>query len=181
MGKTRDLFEKIRDTKRKFHASSIQLLNCVRLFTTPWTAACQASLAITNSQSLLKLMSMSWWCHKTISSSVIPFPLYLHSFPASGSFPVSQFSTEGGLSIGASASASVLPMNIQDLFPLGLTGLISLLSKGLSRVLFNKTFQKHQFFGAQLSLWSNSHIHIWLRENSFDDMNLRWQSNVFDF
>ena len=85
----------------------------------------QASLSITNSQSLLKLMSMSWWCHKTISSSVIPFPLYLHSFPASGSFPVSQFSTEGGLSIGASASASVLPMNIQDWLPLGLAGLIS--------------------------------------------------------
>ena len=94
----------------------------------------------------------SWWCYPTISSSVFPFSSHLQSFPASGSFPMSQFFASGGQSIGVSASASVLPMNIQDWFPLGLTGLISLQSKGLSRVFSNTTVQKHQFFGAQLSL-----------------------------
>ena len=106
----------------------------------------------------------SWWCHPTISSSVIPFSFCLQSFPASGSFPMIQFFASVGQSIGASASASVLPMNIQDWFPLGWTGLISLQSKGLWRVFSNTTVQKHQFFGAQLSLWSNSHIHTWLLE-----------------
>ena len=86
-----------------------------------------------------------WWCHPTISSSVIPFSC-LQSFPASGSFPMSQFFTSGGQSIGTSASASVLPMNIQGWFPLGLTGLISLLSKGLSRVSSRTTVWRHQFF-----------------------------------
>ena len=94
----------------------------------------------------------SWWCHSTISSSVVPFSSCLQSFPASGSFPVSQFFTSGGQSIGVSALASVLPMNIQDWFPWGLTGLISLQSKGLSRIFSNSTVQKHQFFCAQLSL-----------------------------
>ena len=92
----------------------------------------------------------SQWCHPTISSSVIPFSSCLQSFLGSGSFPVSQFFASGGQSIGVSASASVLPMNIQDLFPLGLTGLISLQSRGLSRVFSITTVQKHQFFGAQL-------------------------------
>ena len=96
--------------------------------------------------------SGSWWCHPTILSSVIPFSSCLQSFPASVSFPMSQFSASGSQSIGASGSASVLPMNIQDWFPLGWTGWISLLSKGLSRVFFNSTVQKHQFFAAQLSL-----------------------------
>ena len=95
---------------------------------------------------------LSWWCHPTISSSVIPFSSHLQSFPASGSFPMSQFFASGGQSIGVSASASVLPMNIQDWFPLGWTGWISLQSKELSRVFSNTTVQKHQFFGAQLSL-----------------------------
>ena len=94
----------------------------------------------------------SRWCHLTISSSVIPFSSCLQSFPESGSFPGSLFFASGGQSIGASPSASVLPMNIQDWFPSGLTGLISLQSKGLSRVFSNTTVQKHQFFGAQLSL-----------------------------
>ena len=94
----------------------------------------------------------SWWCHPTISSSVIPFSYCLQSFPASGSFPRSQFFSSGGQSIGVLASESILPMNIQDWFPLGLTGLISLQSRGLSRVFSNTTVQKHQFFGAQLSL-----------------------------
>ena len=105
----------------------------------------------------------SWWCHPAISSSVTPFSSFLHSFPASGSFPKSQFFASGGQSIGASAAASVLPMNIQGWFPLGLTGLIALQSKELSSV-FRTTIQKHQFFGAQPSLWSNSHIHTWLQE-----------------
>ena len=97
--------------------------------------------------------SNSWalnrWCHPTISSSVIPLSSYFQSFPASGSFPRSQFFTWGGQSIGVSASASVLPMNIQDWFPLGLNGLISLLSKGLLRVFSSTTVQRHQFFSAQ--------------------------------
>ena len=102
----------------------------------------------------------------TISSSVVPFSSCPESFPASGSFPVSQLFTNGDQNTGASASASVLPMNIQDLFPLGLTGWISLQSKGLSRVFSNTTVQKHQFFGTQPSLWSNSHICTWLLEKS---------------
>ena len=101
------------------------------------------------------------WCHPTISSSVLPFSSHLQSFPASGSFPVSQSFTSGGQSIGVPASASVLPVNIQGWFPLGLTDLIFLLSKGLSRVFSNTTDQKHQFFSAQLSSQSNSHIHTW--------------------
>ena len=95
---------------------------------------------------------LSWWCHPTISSSVVPFSFHLQSFPASASFPMSQFFTSGGQSTGVSPSASVLPMNIQDWFPLGWTGWISLQSKGLSRVFSNTTVQKHQFFSAQLSL-----------------------------
>ena len=92
----------------------------------------------------------------------VPFSSCPQSFSASGSFPESWLFTSGGQSIGASASAAVLPMNIQGWFPLGLTSLISLQTKGFSRVFSNTTFQKHQFFGAQLSLWSNSHIHTWL-------------------
>ena len=107
---------------------------------------------------------LSQWCHPTISSSVIPFSSCLQSFPASGSFPVSQFFASGGQSIGVSALASVLLMNIQGWFPLGWTGWISLQSKGLSRVFSNNTVQKHQFFSPQLSLWSSSHIHTWLLE-----------------
>ena len=102
------------------------------------------------------------WRHPTISCSVVPFSSCFQSFPASGSFLMSQFFASGGQSIRA--SASVLPMNIQDWFPLGLTGLISLQSKELSRFFSNTTVQKHQFFGAQLSLWSNSHILTWLLE-----------------
>ena len=103
----------------------------------------------------------SWWCHPTISSSVVPFSSHLQSFPASGSFPMSHLFVSCGQSFGVSASASVLPMNIQGWFPLGWTGWISLLSKGLSRVFSNTTVQKLQFFGVQLSLSSNSHIHTW--------------------
>jgi len=113
-------------------------------------------LFITNSQSLFKLMSMSWWCHPIISSSVIPFSSCLPSFPAPGSFPMSQSFISCDQSTGASASARVLPVNIQDWFPLGWTGLISLQSKGLSRAFSNTTVQKYQFFSAQPSLWSSS-------------------------
>ena len=142
---------------------SVQLLSFVQLFATPWTAACQASLSITNSRSLLKLMSIE----SVMPSNhlILCHPLLLPSvFPASGSFPVSQLFTSGGQSIGASASASVLPVNIQGWFPLGLTGWISLQSKGLSRVFSSTTVQKHQFFVAQTSLWSNSHLLTWILE-----------------
>ena len=134
-----------------FTLSSVQLLSRVRLFVTPWTAARQASLSFTNSQSWFKLMSIESVMPSTISSSVVPFSSCLQSFPASGSFPMSQFFTSSGQSIGVSASASVLPMNIQDWFPWGWTGWISLQSKGLSRVFSNTTVQKHQFFSTQLS------------------------------
>ena len=109
---------------------------------------------------------LSQWCHPTISSSVIHFSSYLRPFPASGSFQMSQFFASGGQSIGVSALASVLPMNIQDWFPLGGTGRASLQSKAPSRVFPNSTVQKHQFFSAQLSLQSNSHIHTWLLEKT---------------
>ena len=108
----------------------------------------------------------SWWCHPTNSSFVIPFSFCLQSFLASGSFPMCQFFPSGGQSIGVSTPASILPMNNQDWFPLGLAGCISLQSKGLSRVFSNTTLQNHQFFGTQLSLWSNSPIHTWLLEKS---------------
>ena len=124
--------------------SSVQSLIRVWLFATPWTATCQASLSITNS------CPLSQWCHSTVTSSVIPFS-HLQSFPASGSFQMSQFFASGGQSIGVSASASVFPMNIQDWFLLGRTGWI-LQSKGLSRVSSKTTVQRHQFFSTQLSL-----------------------------
>ena len=109
---------------------------------------------------------LSWWCHPNISSSVIPF--CLQSFPASESFPMNQFFASGGQSTVSSASVSVLPMNIQDGFPLGLTGLISLQSKGLSRVFFNTTVQKHQFFGVQLYDPTLTSIHEYWKNCSFD-------------
>ena len=140
----------------------VKSLSRVWLFVTPWTAAHQASLSITNSQSLHKLrpirlvMPLS---HLSLCYSIFHLALI---FPS-----IRVFSNESvlhimawGQSIGASASASVLPMNIQDWFPLGLTGLISLQSKGHSRVFYNSTVQMHKFLSAQLSLWSNSH-HTW--------------------
>ena len=107
---------------------------------------------------------LSWWCHPTISSSVAPFFSCPQLFPASGSFTMSQFFTSGDQSFRALASASVLPVNIQGWFPLGLTGLIPLPSKGLSTVFSNSTVWKHQFFGTQPSLWSSSGICKWLLE-----------------
>ena len=118
----------------------------------PMDCSTQASLSITTPRAYSNSCPLSRWCHPTISSSVIPFSSRLQSFPVSRSFQMSQFFASGGQSIGVLASASVLPMNIQDWFPLGWTGWISLLSKGLSRVYSNTTVQKHQFFRAQLSL-----------------------------
>ena len=107
---------------------------------------------------------LSRQCHSTISSSVAPFPSSPQSFPASGSFQMSQLFASGGRSSGVSVSASVLPMNTQDWTSLGWTDWIFLQSKGLTRVFSKSTIQKHQFFGAQLFLWSNSHMHTWLLE-----------------
>ena len=106
----------------------------------------------------------SRWCHPAVSSFVVPFSSCPQSLPASESFPMSQLFTWGGQSAGVSASASVLPVNIQDWFPSGLTGVIFLQSKGLSRVFSNTTVQKHQFFSTQPSSQSNSHIHTWPQE-----------------
>ena len=137
----------------------VQLLSCVQLFATPWTAACQASLSFTISWSLLRIMSVD----SEIPSNhlILCFPLLLlpSIFPSIRFFPNGQLFASGGQSIGASASTSVRPVNIQSSFPLGLAGLISFWSKGLLRVFSSTTVQKHQFFGAQPSLWSNSHIH----------------------
>ena len=146
--------------------SSVQFssLSRVRLFATPWIAARQVSLSITNSRSLLKLMSTSRWCHPAISSSVVPFFSCPQSLPASGSFPMSQLFAWGGQSIGVSALASVPPMNTQDWSPSGWTGWI-LQSKGFSRVFSNTMVQKHEFFSAQPSSQSNSLIHTWPLEN----------------
>ena len=132
---------------------------------TPWITAHQASLSSAISQSLFKLMS-SKSVIATISSSVVPFSSCLQSFPASGSFLMSQFFASGGQTIGASVSVSVLPMNIQGWFPLGWIGLISLQSKGLSKAFSNTTVKKHQFFGAQPYLWPNSNSYIWVLEQN---------------
>ena len=149
--------------------SSVQSLSHVWLFPTPWTAICQASLSISNSLSLLKLI----FINSVIASNhlILCHPLLLLSsiFPASQSFSMSQFFTSGDQSIGASTSASVFPINIQDWFPLGLTGLISLQFKGLSKVFSNSTVQKHQFFGAQLLYGPIlTSIHDYWKNHSFD-------------
>ena len=132
-------------------AYSVQSLSCVRLFATPWTAASRPPCPSPTPGVYSNSYSLSRWCHPTVSSSVVPFSSHLQSFPTTGSFQMSQFFTSAGQSIGVSASTSVLPMNTQDWSPLGWTGLISLQSNGLSRVFFNTTVQKHQFFSTQLS------------------------------
>ena len=142
----------------------VHSLSRVWHFATPRTTTFQASLSFTISWRLLKLVSMSQWCHPTISSSVTPFYFCPQSFPALGSFSMNWLFASGAQSTGVSALASVLQMNIHEWFPLGLIGLISLLSKRLSRVFSNTTVWKHQFFGSQPSLWSNSHICTWLLE-----------------
>ena len=154
--------------------SSVQSLSCVRLSATPWTAARQASLSITNSWSLLRLMSvesvmLSYHC-------ILCRPLLLlpSIFPS-----IRVFSNESTLRMRWpkywSFSFSISPsMNIQVWFPLGLTGLISMQSKGLSRVFSNTTVQKHQFFSTQPSLWSNSHIYTWLLEKPSWPLSAKW-------
>ena len=137
----------------------VQSFSHVQLFAAPWTAACQASQSITNSQSLLKLMSIESVMPSNHLILCCPLLLLPSIFPAAGSFQISQFFDSGDQRIGVSASTSLLPMNIQDLFPSGWTSWISLQPKGLSRLFSNTTIQKHQFFGTQLSSWSNSHIH----------------------
>ena len=133
-------------------------------YVTPWTAAQQASLSFTISWSLLKLMSLELMMpsnHLTLCCSLCSCP---QSLPASWSFPMNQLFPSAGQIIGASPLTSVFPINIKDWFPLGLTGLISLQSKELSRVFSSTAFQKHQFFSTQPSLLSNSHICTWLLE-----------------
>ena len=128
-------------------------------YSTPGLPVHHQLLELTNS------CPSSRWRHPTISSFVVPFSSCPQSFPALGSFPMSQFFASGGQSIRASASVSVLPMNTQDWSPSEWTGWISLQSKGLWRVFSNTTVQKHQFFSTQLSLYSNSHFHTWLLKN----------------
>ena len=140
----------------------VQLLSCVWLqharipCPSPSPGACSDSCPL------------SQWCHPTISSSIVPFYSCHQSFPASGSFLLRWFFTSGGQSIGDAVSALVFPKNIQGWFPLGLTGLISLHSKELSRVFSNTTVQNYQFFGVQPSLWSGCHIHDYWKNYSFD-------------
>ena len=144
--------------------SSVQSLSRVQLFVTPWITARQASLSITNSQSSLKLTSIESVMPPSHLIFCLPFSSCPQSLPASESFPMCQLFASGGLSIGVSALASFLPKNTQDWSPLEWTGWISLQSKGLSRVFSSIPVQKRQFFSAQLSLWSSSHIHTWLLE-----------------
>ena len=146
-----------------YQLSSVQSLSHVQLFAISWIATCQASLSIAKSQIYSDSRPSSWWCHPTISSSVVPFSSCPQSLSASEAFPMSQLFAWGGQSIGDSALASFLPKNSQGWSPLEWTGWISLQSKGLSRVFSNTTVQKHQFFGAQPSQ-SNTNIHTWPQE-----------------
>ena len=141
-----------------FSNSSVQF-SCVWLFATPWTAAARPPCPSPTPGACSNSCPLSWWGHSTISPSVVPFSSCLHSFPALGSFPRSQFFESGGQSTGVSASASVLPVNIQDWFPLGLTGLISLQSKGLSRVFSNTVYSDTQLI--KKLTFSFSYISLW--------------------
>ena len=162
------------------HLIVVQSISCVWLFATPWTTACPASLSSTISQNCLNSCSLNWWCHPNISSSVARFSRCPQSFPASGSFPVNWLFASDGQSIGASASASVLPVNIQGWFPLGLTGLISLQSKGLPRIFSSTTVRKHYFFGTQPSLRpALTSVRNYWKNHSFNYTGLSWQSDVW--
>ena len=147
---------------------SVQFSHSVVFFATPWTTACQASLSITDFQSLLKLMSIeSVMPSNHLTLSPLSPPVFNQSFPASSSFPMCWLFASDGQSIGSSTSATVLPMNIQGWFPLGLTDLIFLLSKGLLSIFSSTTIRNHQSFSSQPSLWSNSHICTWLLEKPY--------------
>ena len=152
-----------------FVSSPVQSHSHVQLFMTPWTVALQASLSITKSWSLPNTCPLSQWCHPPISSSVVPFSSCPQSFPASGSFQMSQFFLSGDQSIGVSALASVLPMNTQDWSPLGWTGCISLQSKGLSRVFSNTTVQS-----------TNSSVLSFLYSPTLTSTHDYWRSHSFD-
>ena len=156
-------------TLQKTERSSVQF-SCSEVSNSLWFHGLQHTrLPCSSSTPRVFSNSCPLWYHPTISFSVVPFSSCLQSFPGAGSFIMSWLFASGGQIIWISASASVLLMNIQDWFPLQLTGLISLQSKGLSRVFFNTTVQKHQFLGIQPSSWSNYHNHTWLLENhSFD-------------
>ena len=147
----------------------VQLLSCVQHLATPWTAACQASLSITNPWSLLKLMFIESLLPSNHLILCRPLPLHPQSFPASGSFPMSQFFSSAGQSIGVSALASVLPMNIQNWLPLGWTGWISLQSKGLSKAFSKTTVQKH-----------NSLALSFLYSPTLSSIHDHWKNHIFD-
>ena len=156
---------------------SVQLLSRVLPFATPWIAAHQASLSIINSRSFLKLISIK---SVTPLNHLNPFSSHLQSFPASGSFPMSQFFPPGGQSIGVSASASVLSINIQDGFPLGWTGWIFLQSQGHSRVFSNPTIESINSLALSF-LYSPAltSIHDYWKDHSLDETDLCWQSNIY--
>ena len=154
--------------KDHYQIRSDQSLSRIRLFATPWIAARQASLSITNSRSSLRLTSIELVMPSSHLILCRPLSFLPPSLPASESFPMSQLFARGDQSIGVSALASLLPKNAQD-WSLEWTGGISLQSKGLSRVFSSTTVQKHQFFGTQLSSQSNSHIHIWPLEKPWLD------------
>ena len=162
--------------------SSVQSLSHVWLFATHGLQYTRPPCPSPTPRVYSNSCPLTWWYHPTISSSVIPFSSCPQSFPAPGSLQMSQLFASGGQSIGVSASISVLPMNIQDWFPLGWTGWISLLSKGLSRVFSNTTVQKHQFFGTQLFYSPTlTCIHDYWKNHNFDYMDLCWQSNISAF
>ena len=158
----------------------VHLLSCVWLSVTPWSAAHQASLSLSSLRACSSSCPLSQWCHPTVSSSVVSLFSSFQSFPASESFLMSLLFTPGGQNTGASASASVLPKHIQDWFPLGLTGLIFLQSKGLSRVFTNVTVQKCQLFSLLYGLTLIS-IHDYWKNHRFDYIDHYWQGNVSAF
>ena len=149
-----------------FSTTTVVLFGCsVSHCLQPWPAASSLPCLLPSPRACSNSRPSSQWCHTTISSSVIPLVSCLQSFPASGSYLMNQLFISGGHSIGVSALASVLPVNIQDWFPLGLTSWISLQSKGLYKESFPiPQFQKQHFFGVQPSLWFNSRTHSWLLE-----------------
>ena len=156
--------------------------SCVWMFITPWTAVHQASCPSPSPGVCPSSCPLHQWCYLAILSSVPLLSSCLQSFPESGSFPMSQLFTSGGRSIGASALASVLQINIQGWFPLRLTGLISFLSNILSRVFSSTTVWKCQFFGALASLWSAlTIVHDYWKDHSFGYMDLCQQNIVFAF
>ena len=169
-------------THMYMYITVFQSLSAVWLFVTTWTAACTLPCPSLSPRVCSNSCPLNWWCHPTISSSVTPFSSCLQSFPASGSFPVSRLFTSGGQSIGASASASVLPMNIQHWFLLGLTGLISFLSKGLSRVFARTQFESINSLALSLLYGpALTSVHEYWKNHSFDYMDICWQSDVSDF